>query len=434
MYQDPVADAGEVALGETERERVNWPRQSRSATKTGTVLVIVMAVVGFGFTGLLTIVPAVSAGKSTVASMGPEGAAAAAVHHTAARPLADPMNARIGPNMAAKTGGGLSMQPGCSAAPCPMGIVDYGLTPASTTYTENPFVVESFLDVSALGIGTATGGGCLDPNAEAGVCFTVQQNAVLHHTYVENTIGSYWTQNVPELAYDASCSSPCVSGTYSLTWLDNIWNFSYSGGICPSNTNAGQGCINPANIVGDYAGACSSFGGAPLFYYCVGPTVYDLLPPFTVWAWTDVDTFGPCVASASYACVNFYGGIIENGGFVYGAYYDGVSFWAGTHRASGAIYYIHDSLAPYGLPYDFEWVAGGPGGGSSNSVLLLGDMQSYQAPARSASPLKEIKHAWSSGSDTAETISDLYMYNTAGDRPGMATTTFATDNPGIALW
>ncbi|MGD0250612.1 MAG: thermopsin family protease, partial [Thermoplasmata archaeon] len=309
------------------------------------------------------------------------GPTAAVAQHLAAqtavaptKALADPSLARIGPTMAPTKGNAhvTSMQPGCLSAPCPMGVADYGLTSTGGTYTENPFIVSSFLDIAELGIGVANGGGCLDPNAESGVCFTIQQNAVLHHVYVENNLGSYWTQNVPEIAYDPSCSSPCVSGTYSLTWLDNIWNFSYSGGVCPSDTDSGKGCINPSNIVGNYAGGCLYSGGQPEFYYCVGPTTYDLLPPFTVWTWTDVDTYGPCAASSAFACVNFYGAIAQNGGLLFGGYYDGVSFYAGSHSAAMAQYYVHDSDSPLGLPYDFEWVAGGPGGGSSNSVLILG--------------------------------------------------------------
>jgi Thermopsin len=420
----------------------NWLRRDRTPSKGMAVAMVAMALVGFGISGLSGAWAATATlTKSVESALGPTVAGSHMPSAVVPHALAHPADARFGPNLAAAkpitTGlNGVSFNPGCSSSPCPMGITDYGETPSLTGYTYSPHVVESFYDIDALGVGVANGGGCLDPDAASEECFTLQENMVTHATYVENTKGSYWVQNVPEVAYDSSCSSPCVSSTWSVTWLDNIWNFSYSGGICPSGVNAGKGCINPATIVGNAAGACSSTGGAPEFYYCVGPTVYDLTPPFTIWAWTDVDGSGPCTTSNTQTCINFYGAVYNQAGWLYGHYYDGVAMASGSGGRGAPSFYVHDGNAPFGLPYDFEWVAGGPGGGSDNTVYIVGDMSSYYALSNAAASLLPIKHAFSSGYDTAEAVYDLQVSSVpgAGNYRSTATTYFAADNPAVNLW
>ncbi|MCI4365828.1 MAG: thermopsin, partial [Thermoplasmata archaeon] len=112
---------------------------------------------------------------------------------------------------------------------------------------------------------------------------------------------------------------------------------------------------------------------------------------------------------------------------------DGVSFKPGSHAAGSPTYYVHDSLTPTGLPYDFEWVAGGPGGGSSGAVAISGDMQSFFCAASSCSNYTSIRSAWSSGADTAETISGLFVVNSLGLRD-VGITASAADDPGVNLW
>jgi hypothetical protein len=344
--------------------------------------------------------------------------------------------AQIGPRAAVPSkniisgDGKVGMAPGCGTGPCPMGIVDFGVTPSGVTYSYKATIAEGFVDISVLGIGTANGGGCLDPDAEAGVCFTIQSNWITQNFPTGNDLsGQYWTQNVPEVAYDASCSSPCVSGTYSVTWLDNIWNFSNSHLGCTS------GCMQ--GLTGNLAGLCSSYGGGT-FYYCVGPTVYDLLPPFTIWTWTDVGPgsggYGYCKSSTTVSCVNFYGAIIVDGSFVFGTYYDGVSF-SHAYTTNKPTYLISGSGCPgYCLPYDGELVAGGPGGGSGNSVYLSGTWQELHGMKACETCFSNIKHAWSSGADTAEYIYDLYMWPYSYLRAGTAISAFGTDNPQVSLW
>jgi hypothetical protein len=424
-------------------EKSSWPNRNSAPAKTLAAAVAVMSLIGFGLVAVVAspgVVVPISKGLSS--AFGPTHPQAATGVGDAPHALANPSAAIIGPNFAAaKPGGkvGTSMQPGCASAPCPMGITDYGLSPNSSAYSLSPKVVEDQIDIYGLAIGTSSGGGCLDPDAAAGQCFTIQSNVVSHNQYVKNTKGSYWAQNVPEVAYDSSCSTPCVSGTYSVTFLDNIWNFSYSHG-CTSTKNTGKGCINPAEISGDGLKKCSATGGAPNLYYCVGPIVYGLSPPFTVETWTDINDFnhGGCTPSTGTygkSCINFYGAVLASGSVVFGGYYDGVTFHSGSHAAGTPTFYIDRALSPLGLYYDDEWVIGGPGGGSSNAVDIEGDMtaETSVCTVSTCYNYPSIQHAWSSGADTAESISDVYMAPLFNSRD-LGYIEYSTDNPNVALW
>ncbi|MCI4331023.1 MAG: thermopsin [Thermoplasmata archaeon] len=322
--------------------------------------------------------------------------------------------------------------PGCSTSPCAMGITDFGLTASLGKYSYNTQMVESFADISKLTVTTTGAGGCLDSNAAS--CVGFQSNWVDKGVEVKNRLGSYWTQDVAQLGYDSSCSSPCVSGTYSVTWLDNIWNFSYSGGICPSGS--GLGCMNSGDVTGNGKGACTSTGGAPTFYYCVGPTVYDLSMPFSIWTFMSTGpgtVAGPCGSITANACVDFYGAVIENNSYAYGAYYDSVNFTAGSKGALHPSWRVADINAPYGLPYDGEWlICGSAGGGTatlgSASVLMETE---YWVPTTSS--WVSIRHAWSSGADTGESVTNVNVFAFAGFRD-VASAVAGTENPQVSLW
>jgi hypothetical protein len=281
----------------------------------------------------------------------------------------------------------------------------------------------------------------LDPDAEIGYCITIQQNLVASKVNVGNSVGSYWTQNVPEVAYDQSCSSPCVSGTYSVTWLDNVWNFSYAS-ICATGTAGGHGCLNPSNIKGDLSSQCASSGIptsgglAYAYYYCVGPTVYNLTPPFTVQAFTGLNTGGPsCTSSSTKTCVTYYGAITSGPSVLYGAYYDAVSFAAGSLGAGSPYYSVANKNTPLGLPSDYEWVVGGPGGGSVGSLNTHGNLQSFycNTGCSGITTYHSITHAWSSGRDTAETVKGVYVIPVFNIRD-LAQLWNKADNPQTNIW
>src|SRR5579871_3395032 len=139
-------------------------------------------------------------------------------------PEADPTQGPAAPGSAAPASAAAS--PGCGSSPCPMGITDYGVNPSGGSYSYLASDVESFVDIGSIGI-SGTVSGCGDPYATW--CMGFQSNWVDTNVMVNNHAHVYWVQNVAQVSYDKSCSSPCVSGTYSVAWLDNIWNFSGTG-------------------------------------------------------------------------------------------------------------------------------------------------------------------------------------------------------------
>jgi thermopsin len=322
--------------------------------------------------------------------------------------------------------------PGCSATACPMGVTDYGITPTGTSYSYTAAVMGAYADVSVLKIGTAVGGGCLDPHATA--CMTVQENTIATGVADENNKGQYWAQNVPEVALDGSCTSPCVTGHYSVTWLDNVWNFTST-----------KSYLNPSTTVGNGSRACSYSGigtsGGLNYYACVGPTDYGLTLPFTIWAMTTVGpnantAYGPCVGVA-YSCIAYWGAIFEGSTEPYFGWYDSVAFTAGSNGAGTPVFKISNTLTSFGLPYDAEWVMGGPGGGASvkvtNSNVEMQSEYNLGAPGASTGTWLNVKHAWSSGTDTAEAVTNVYLQSFFGNRY-LATATKGTNNPQTSLW
>jgi hypothetical protein len=113
---------------------------------------------------------------------------------------------------------------------------------------------------------------------------------------------------------------------------------------------------------------------------------------------------------------------------VYGAYYDEVVFHMkdGTTNPSWQVKNVN---SPLGLPYDYEWIMGGPGGGSGNTVADYGDLQSFWCSSGCSleANYHSIKNAWSSGYDTAEYVFDVYVIPQFNYRDA-AELYFAADN------
>jgi thermopsin len=369
-----------------------------------------------------------TAARQALGAPGPMYGPSVAIHPTN---LAD---AAFPPTVSPAHAGAHSLSPGCSSSACPMGVTDYGITPTGTSYSYTAATMGAYADISVLKIGTATGGGCLDPDATH--CLTLQENSIATGVMDKNNKGQYWTQDVPEVALDGSCSSPCVSGDYSVTWLDNIWNFSSPAVY-----------LNAATVTGNGQGACSSSGvsasGSDFYYYCVGPTDYGLTLPFTVWAMTSVGPnansfYGPCVGVTD-SCVGFWGAIYEGATEPYHGWFDSVAFTAGSHGAGTPMFKVANTTTPLGLPYDAEWVMGGPGGGSAvavtnSNVMLQSEFNTGAGSSSTASGTwMNVKHAWSSGYDTAEAVTNVYLNGFFGNRY-LATATKGANNPQTSLW
>jgi hypothetical protein len=396
------------------------------------VVIIVMAVPGAAATAGspgLAPAPAVDVttpGTAALGAPGPmHGAGAVSV-------LRNPADAQFGPATPAR--GHQSFSPGCTVAPCPTGVTDYGVTPAGKSYSYNATTMGAFADISVFKIGAATGGGCIDANAVS--CMTFQENTIVNGIEIKNQKGQYWAQDVPEVALDGKCSAPCVSNDYSVTWEDNIWNFS-----------SGSSILNSAHMTGNLNGACSTSGvfksGTQDYYACVGPTDYGLTLPFTIWAMTGTGPnankfYGGCSTTKS-SCIQFWGAIFEGNTEPFSGWFDQVDFSAGSLGGGDPVFHIANAPSPYGTPYDAEWVMGGPGGGSSvkmtSTDAILQSEYNTGAGSTSSSPgtWNNVQHAWSSGDDTAETATNVVMVGYSGIRY-LASAAKGTANPGTSLW
>ena len=315
-----------------------------------------------------------------------------------------------------------------------MGVTDYGITPAGSSYSYDAAEMGAYANISKFAIQSSSPGDCLDSRSNH--CMTFQENTIATGIEIKNSPGEYWAQDVAEVAKDGSCASPCVSGDYSVTWLDNIWNFS-----------GGGYHLATADVQGNLTGGCSSSGvgkvGGDEYWYCVGPTDYGLTLPFSTWAMTGTGPnanayYGGCTSSTD-SCIQFWGAIFEGTSEPYYGWFDQVEFKAGKTGGGTPRFYVANATSPDGLPYDAEWVIAGPGGGAAatlGSAKVTLDSE-YNTGAgstmNSTGTWHHIKHAWSSGYDTAESVSNVLIQDDHGRR-FIASASKGTENPRTSLW
>jgi hypothetical protein len=334
-----------------------------------------------------------------------------------------------------------------------MGVTDYGINGISgATYSYSAVDVEGFLDITELGIGASNGGVCFDPYAYNGnTCFSLQLNWVDHNVVDgRNLKGSYWAQDVAQIAYDASCSSPCVSGYYSLVWDDNIWNFSNSAIDHNCTTSGEQGCMEGSSFNANLNSECNSaYFDTPYVWLCVanlsGEIVYGLYPPFTIWTYITTGGYntatgkttsganGDC-GGTTVSCISFYGSVWEDGTFKSAGYFDGLKFH-NTKTSAPSFYVSGTTITPTGyLLYDGEWIAGGASGGAGDTLYLAtSTWQEFYSKTGATGTYVSVPHSYSSGSDTAEYAIDVYQWNWYSLRD-TATSLYTTDNPDSVLW
>ena len=262
------------------------------------------------------------------------------------------------PNLHPSIGFGVS--PLYTSQPAPMGIADYGLG-AAGSYT---YYTSSFNGTVTLNsYSTYTPGNMVEvtPNMSG-----IQLNTVLANVTVGNTVnGVYWIQNVALL-----------NGT-TLTFIDNIWNFSSSGATIGSNTI--------------YSGNGSALSG---FYYYVGPTI-QITYPLTL------SFYNNALVYRNHPTVFFNYSYSMSGRAATAGSYDTVMFNSTVSPAVPAFEVNGSAKTPAGLMYDSELIFGGPGGGSNAMIQNMSGQSTIQYMASGA--YRNIKSAYSYGSDTGET-------------------------------
>jgi thermopsin len=356
--------------------------------------------------------PTAAAAPTTAGAVLPPSTVAPAPHAVAAPMAASPEAKTLGaiaaahvplkyaflPNYhpAVSAGNGI-VQPLYGVAPAPMGLGYFGLqqgknggTTGTISYTNSVEAAVTLNSVNPFYLASSS------PDI-----FTMQLNTVMVHTTVlGNTSGVYWIQNVP--VYYAQ--------SHTLTFEDNIWNFSTAG-------------------AGMYTSTLYSYDGTvvqPTFYYALGPTFANMVEPFTVKLYNNVSVYN------DRPTVWFNYSITAANGSVYAGSYDQVEFNSAvnpTSPAAPAPFQINGKQTnALGLLNDAEIMLGGPGGGSTTSLFgISGSMQLWTL-ANGSTTYAPVPAGYDFGTDTGETSEGIAEYAS-----GSMANPSAVLNPGPSL-
>ncbi len=262
----------------------------------------------------------------------------------------------------------VGVSPLYSGTPAPMGIADYGLN-KSGNYTYYTSSFDGTVDLNSYSTFSPSPLGQFFPTSPSSS--GIQFNTVLSNVTVGNNIsGVYWIQNVA-----------LVNGT-SLTFIDNIWNFSAPGAsMHPSTIYSGNGSTSFSN-----------------FYSYVGPTVQVSYP-------LRLSFYNNATVYKNRPAVFFNYSYSTPAGAAFHGSYDTVLFNSAIPPVTPAFEVNGSSRNPLGLLYDAELTFGGPGSGSNAMIQNLSGQASIQYMKGGA--YRTIDAAYSYGSDTAETSAGI---------------------------
>ncbi|MBX8634839.1 MAG: thermopsin [Thermoplasmata archaeon] len=284
------------------------------------------------------------------------------------------------PNFNAKTSvKSGTIQPLYSGSPAPMGLGDFGLR--NTTHGMVGYNLSTSSFEGSLTLNSLNPFYLLD---DAPYSVTVQLNTVLNNvTLFGSPNYVFWTQNV--FFYSAR--------THSLTFLDNVWNFSSSSFTLTKNSFYSEN----GNIV------------VPYFYYDIGPTI-TVPYPFTVNLYLNSSVIGG--RSAVYFNYSVSSPTLSH---VKSGSYDLVVFNStlpDQPAAKPPVYLVSGTtLTPTGyLLYDAELMIGGPGGGSTTSIYNISGAMTLKYLDQTSGSYANVPSAFDFGTDTGETSEGAAVY------------------------
>ena len=280
------------------------------------------------------------------------------------------------------------IEPSYSSAPAPMGIGFYGTKDVNGHLTGYNLTTSSVM--ASIQINNLSDFYLLNDGSTS---MTFQLNSILTNvTLFGNSNYTFWTQNVA--FYSAR--------THQLEFLDNIWNFSSSAISISSN------------VFHSYDGHLV----APTFYYDIGPTI-TVTYPFTLNLYLN----STVVNRDSAVYFNYS---INSGNKVTSGSYDQVLFNSTYNQSSSFVAKNPEYLAsgtqvtPTGyIPYDFEIMVGGPGGGSTTSMYNINATMNLMY--KKSGKYYNVPSAYDVASETGETsegISVAWHGETAYLSPG----------------
>lgn len=264
--------------------------------------------------------------------------------------------------------------PSYTTSPAPMGVADYGVKNTSGTLTSYSYSTTSFEGTVSVGNMTP-----LYALNDAPQSLSIQLNAILKNVDIGGSAANtFWTQNV--LYYSARL--------HQVQLIDNVWNFSSPNATMNNSTLSSHGA-NGTLVPGS-------------LYYALGPAI-NVTYPFTASLYLNSTLNG----SSDQVFFNY--SISMGAKKQITGSFDNVTFNTGTPQSSPASYYISGSqLAPIGgIPYDAEFVIGGPGGGSTTSLYGLNATMDLKYLSANSGKYSNVQSAYDAGSSTGETANGI---------------------------
>jgi hypothetical protein len=258
--------------------------------------------------------------------------------------------------------GGLVVDPNqtYTSEPAPMGITDYGVTPSGAGYAYATPVVQGTATIDQLAVS----------HRYSGSNMTFQLNVVDVVSSGASTF-DFWIQDV---AYFDSSSQV-------ITWEDNVWNLSAGTGELYSSSVAGNGSVN-SNVY--YSDEAYGYPGS------------------------NVELSEPLTFTARVVATNASGS--PHVGFEYNdgsgwVTFDNITFPFTSVGVNDGFLVDGFQYTPLGGYFDAEWDLCGPGGGLSQTAVSADVNLSLSV--WNGHNFQGVRAAYSHGSDTAETISNV---------------------------
>ncbi len=271
------------------------------------------------------------------------------------------------PNLNFLNKGGNTVKPLYNYSPAPMGLADYGLN-STGKYEINTTGFEAILNVSDI---SSYSPGYTDL-AEEPDWFSIQFNTVMTDVNVHGKNDTFWTQNV---AY---------TNGKTLTFIDNIWNFTSESLFMPNSTiYSGNGIVSDNE-----------------YYYSIGPTI-NITEPFTLTLYNNATLIN------NKSAIFFNYTITENNKTISGSY-DNVIFNSSKIAYKPEFTVDGYNKLPNKLLYDAELIFGGPGGGTNAVISNLNATTKMEYVKNSS--YVNINSSYDYGSDSGETSSGISAY------------------------
>ncbi|MEM0155295.1 MAG: thermopsin family protease [Thermoplasmataceae archaeon] len=287
------------------------------------------------------------------------------------------------PNMNADAGiSNGHVTPLYTGAPAPMGIGDFGII-NGTGINYNTSSFSSTITINNMSAYYLLNDG---PHS-----FSGQLNTVLTNVTIEGQTGyTYWTQNV--FIYSTR--------THTLSFENNIWNFTGASSIMQSGTISNStGNVYPNSQV----------------YIAIGPS-FTVSEPFALTLYLNETNDPATHNNVVYFNYSITGNINGTQATVSNTY-DRVTFnsdpRSGMPHSAAHFHVSGTELLPNGLLYDAEFMIGGPGGGSTTTIYAINAALTLKYLF--GDHYTSVKSAYDFGTDTGETSSGISEYYTPND-------------------